>query len=160
MLSIIAAMDKNYGIGYGGKLPWRLPADLKRFKDLTRGHAVLMGRKTYESIGRPLPERRNIVITRDKNFSAPGCEIAASLAEAIALAGDGEAFVIGGGEIYSQAMPFSGRLYITEVEGDFQTDTFFPKIDLGVWEEESRESHEPDEKNPHKYGFVVYGRKK
>lgn len=125
-ISIIAAVGKNLAIGKDGKLLWRISDDLKRFKQLTAGHAIIMGRKTFESIGRALPNRTNIVITRNPDFKADGVLIAGSLEEAIQKAGDGEIFIIGGGEIYSQALPIADKLYLTLVESGVDGDTFFP----------------------------------
>ena len=128
-ISIIAAMDEHRGIGKGNKLPWHISADLIRFKQLTTGHTVIMGRKTFESIGRPLPDRRNIILTHDLSYNSLGCEISTSIKEAIGMAqasGETEVFIIGGGEIFSQAIIFADQLYLTIVNGDFHADTFFP----------------------------------
>jgi dihydrofolate reductase len=129
-ISIIAAIDQKRGIGKDNKLPWDIPEDMQRFRDKTKGHAIVMGRKTFESIGRPLPNRVNIVVTRDKDYKAEGCTICPSLEEALIKAKEidkDEIFVIGGGEIYRQALPFSDKLYLTLVEGDYGADTFFPE---------------------------------
>ena len=130
MISIIAAMGKNRVIGKDGKIPWRLPGDSARFKKITSGHPVIMGRKTFESIGKPLPHRTNIIITRQKKFVAPGCEVVSSLEEAIIRAasfpGAEEVFIIGGGEIYKQAMNVANRIYLTLIEEDFDGDAYFP----------------------------------
>lgn len=126
---IIVAHDNKRGIGARNQLLWRLPEDLKRFKKLTLNHPVIMGRKTFESIGRPLPQRTNIIITRQSDYSAPGCLMANSLKQALAKAVklDNQAvFIIGGGQIYCQALPLADKLYITHVKGDFKADTFFP----------------------------------
>lgn len=145
-VSIIAAIDSRRGIGKGGRLMWHIGEDMKHFKEVTSGHTVIMGRKTYESIGRSLPNRVNIVITKNRDFRADGCVIASSLEEALADANkrkSAEIFIIGGGEIYKQAMPFADRLYLTIVEGDFGADTFFPSYEnFGkiVSEKESQES--------------------
>lgn len=131
-VSIIAAIDSARGIGKGGRLMWHIGEDMKRFKEVTSGHTVIMGRKTFESIGRPLPNRVNIVVTKNHDFRADGCVIASSLNEALAAAykeKSGEIFIIGGGEIYRQAMPFADKLYLTIVEGDFGADTFFPSYE-------------------------------
>lgn len=132
VISVVAAIQKkDRGIGKDGHLLWRLPEDLKRFKTLTMGHPIVMGSKTFRSIGKPLPGRINIVVTRNPDFSAEGCEICGSLQEAIALGGrkDSEIFVIGGGEIYAQALPLADNLYLTEVESEVEADTFFPTLD-------------------------------
>lgn len=130
-LTLIAALDDERGIGKGGKLPWHISADLKRFKRLTTGHPIIMGRKTFESIGKPLPERTNIVITRDESLNAPGCVVAHSLKDALAAAetapGSDEAFVIGGAEIYALALPRADRLELTLVSGTHRADAFFPE---------------------------------
>jgi dihydrofolate reductase len=140
VVSLIVAMDRNRVIGAGGRLPWHIPEDLKRFRRLTLGHHVVMGRKTWESIGRPLPGRTNIVVTRDRNFAAEGVLVTHSLEAALALAvGDKEVFVIGGGALYAQALPLADRLYITEVHGEFAGDTWVPEPPAGAWREVSRE---------------------
>lgn len=158
MISLIAAIGKNNELGKKNTLLWHMPADMKHFRETTSGHAVLMGRKTFESIGRPLPKRRNIVITRDASFAADGVEAAHSLEEALALVkNEDEAFVIGGAEIYKQSLPFAGRLYITHVGAeDKAADAFFPEIIPVVWNEISREEHPADADNPHAYAFSVY----
>lgn len=140
-VSLIAAVAANGVIGNGNALPWRLPEDLKRFKALTLGHPVIMGRKTFESIGRPLPGRRNIVISRNTLFAAEGCETAPSLDAALAsCAGTtNEIFVIGGAQIYSEAMPLADRLYLTELRRDFPGDARFPEFNRQDWRESSRE---------------------
>lgn len=130
-ISIIAAVGRNRELGKNNKLLWHIPEDMKRFKELTSGHAVIMGRKTFESIGRPLPHRTNIIVTRDPNFNAKGCIIAHSLDEALRLAplaqgNNEEVFVIGGGQIYEQALPFTHKLYLTVVDAETDADTFFP----------------------------------
>lgn len=139
-LALVVAMARNRGIGLGGALPWHLPEDLKRFKALTLGHALVMGRKTHQSIGRPLPGRRNIVVTRS-GATFPGCETAASLGEALALARQTDALpmVIGGAELYAQALPQATHLYLTQVDRDVEADTFFPALDAHEWEEVGRE---------------------
>lgn len=147
-------MSKNRVIGDSNSLIWSLPNDLKRFKQLTTGQTVIMGRKTYESIGRPLPNRRNIIITRDENYEAIGCEIVNSLEEALLLSGE-DCFIIGGGEIYKQSLPIADKIYLTLIQEDFQGDTSFPELG-DEWVKISREDHESDEKNPHKYSFIEY----
>jgi dihydrofolate reductase len=129
-ISIIAAIDTNRGLGKSGKLPWYLPGELKRFKALTMGHPIIMGRKTYESIGRPLPGRTNIIITRDQSFQAEGCVVVHSLDEAIIVAkgvpGADEVFIIGGGEIYQQALSITTKVYLTIIDAAYDVDTYFP----------------------------------
>lgn len=132
-ISLIAALDRQGGIGLDGKIPWHLPEDLARFKQITMGRPIIMGRKTYESIGRPLPGRRNIVITSQRDYEAPGCDIVHSLDQALRLAGEGEVFVIGGATLYQEALPRAHRLYLTHVDGTFSADTFFPEFDAGEW---------------------------
>lgn len=160
MISIIAAMAENRVIGVNNTLPWRLPADLRHFRRLTTGHHVIMGRRNYESIGKPLPDRTNIVVTRNPRYQAPGCKVRHSLEEALHDAGnDPEVFVIGGAEIYRQAMDKADRIYLTMVHADISGDTWFPEFDTREWNEISRARHEADEKNPYAYSFVTYDRK-
>jgi dihydrofolate reductase len=155
MLSLLVAVAHNGVIGRHNRLPWRLSADLKRFRALTLGHHVLMGRKTYESIGRPLPGRTNVVITRQPDFQAEGIMVAHSLEEALALAaGDEQIFVAGGAEIYRQALPRVDRIYLTVIHHDFEGDTFLFDLDKSVWRETSRVDYLPDDKNPYPYSFV------
>jgi len=158
ILSIIVAADENNVIGAGNKLLWNLPDDMKHFRELTKGHPVIMGRKTHESIGRVLPDRRNIVISRRKDLIIDGCEVVDSLDRAIELVMDdpsGEAFIIGGGEIYRQSMDRADRIYFTRVHGEFTGDTFFPEID-GKWKEISREMHEKDERHGYSFLFIQF----
>lgn len=161
-ISIIAAMGENRAIGLAGKIPWHLPADFKRFKELTLGHPVVMGNKTFESIGKPLPGRTNIVLAKDPEYVAEGCAVVHSLDDAFALAGkeDKEVFVIGGGSVYALAMSMADIIYLTKVQGIFEGDVFFPEIDESEWRLVSSESHLKDEKNAYDYTFCVYERKK
>ena len=160
MISIIAAMAENRVIGVNNSLPWRLPADLRHFRQLTTGHHVIMGRRNYESIGKPLPDRTNIVITRNPAYQAPGCWVKHSLAEALQnTQNDPEVFIIGGAEIYRQAIGDADRIYLTLVHADISGDTFFPEFDMREWRETSRVRHEADEKNSYAYSFVTYDRK-
>jgi len=159
MISIIAAMGKNRELGFEGAIPWHLPDDLKRFKQITRGHAVIMGRKTFQSIGKPLPERENIVITRQGGYSAPGCVVAASMEEALRDASrDNESFIIGGAEIYKLGLPYADRLYLTVVDVAVPADTFFPEFDESEWSIAKMEPHPADEKHPYPFVFEVYDR--
>ena len=159
-VSLIVAMANNRVIGINNTLPWHLPADLKHFKTLTMGHHILMGRKTYESIGKPLPGRTSVVITRNHDYRAEGVTIAHTLEEAIALSDDDtEIFIIGGAELYRQAIQLSDRIYLTEIELETTGDAHFTELDKNVWQESSRISHAPDEKNLHHYHFVSYDRK-
>jgi len=143
-IAIIAAMANNRVIGNRGALPWHLPEDLKHFKEMTAGRPVIMGRKTFESIlavlGKPLPNRRSIVVTRSAHYASPGCEVATSLAGAIHIAGAQAAFVIGGAEIYAQALPLADNLYLTEIDARFDGDAWFPEFDRSEWLETNRES--------------------
>lgn len=163
-ISLILAMDELRGIGINNKLPWRLPADLAFFKKTTLGHTILMGRKTYESIGRPLPGRQNVVLTRDASFVAEGCEVVHSAEEVAAAYGRAgskaaeELFVIGGAEVYDLMLPQADRMYITEIAHRFEADAFFPEVDRGQWRVVSREKGIRDEKNPYDFEFVIYER--
>lgn len=158
MISLIAAMDKNRLIGAGGKIPWHLPLDFAYFKETTMGKPIIMGRTTFESIGRPLPGRKNIVLTRGE-FAHEGVEVAHSFGEACEKAEEREeVFVIGGAQVYAQALPFADRLYITFVEGEFSGDTFFPEVDWSLWKEVKSEHRGADEKNQHAMTFTVFER--
>lgn len=162
LLSIIVAVSENGVIGLNNQLIWRLPDDLKRFKKLTLGHPMIMGRKTFESIGKPLPGRQSIIITRDKNFSFEGTIVVHSLDDAIVEAkktGTDEAFVIGGGDIYNQVQKVSDKLYITEVHTETEGDTFFKIENPDLWEEVAREKHLSDEKHEFSFDFVDFRRK-
>jgi dihydrofolate reductase len=159
MISLIAAIGKNNELGKGNTLLWKLPADMERFKKITSLHTIIMGRKTFESIGRPLPNRRNIIITRDVNYKNGDVEVAHSLSEALDMVGNNneEIFIIGGGELYTQTMPIADKLYITHIDAtDANADTFFPEIIPIVWNEISHEEHKKDEKNLFDYTFSVY----
>lgn len=154
-LTIIVAFDAQRGIGINNTLPWHIPGELPRFKRITTGHAIIMGRKTFESIGRPLPGRRNIVLTRNSNWQKDGVEVVSSLQAAIQLAGDAEAFVIGGADIYEQALPLCDELLVTEIHQNFACDAFFPVIDKEQWKEVERTT-QYCEKNKFDYAFVTY----
>lgn len=159
-LSMIVAMDDNQLIGNNNALPWHLPADLGYFKKVTTGKTVLMGRKTHESIGRPLPNRRNVIVSRNANFEAQGCEVVSSIDAALELAkDDDEVMVMGGASFYEQMLPSVDRLYITYIEGSYEGDAYFPEFNKEAFKQISRESHAPDEKNPHTYHFTVLDRK-
>ena len=158
-LSLIVAMADNHGIGHNNRLPWHLPADLKHFRAITLGKPVLMGRKTWESIGRPLPGRTNIVITRNADYLAADCVVVHSLDEALRAAGSaGEVMVIGGAELYRQALPQADTLYLTLVHGEFEGDTRFPDWRPDDWRETARIDHGPDDRNPHAYSFITLER--
>ncbi len=158
-LSIIAAMDELRVIGWKNRLPWRLPADLQRFKRLTMGHTLLMGRKTFESIGRALPGRSSVVVTRQTNLAPEGVRVAHSLEEALELTTGEQVFVTGGAELYQQTLAKSRRLYLTLIQAQFEGDAFFPEIADSLWQLVSEEFHEPDEKNAYPYYFRVYERR-
>lgn len=156
-------MANNRVIGKSNDLPWYLPADLKHFKELTTGHAVIMGRKTFDSIvqrlGMPLPNRTNIVVTRDQDYKSEGVIVAHSIEEAIRDAKDQEIFVIGGEQIFNLALPLTDRLMTTEVSANIDGDTYFPEYDKNTFVEVAREDHVKDDKNPYNYSFVTLQRK-
>lgn len=154
-LSMIVAYDQNKLIGIKNKLPWHLSADLKRFKSLTTGNAVIMGYNTYRSIGRPLPNRHNIVLTNEENLE--GCDTATSLDDALDLVKPGEEpIVIGGAQVYALALPHVSRLYVTEVAAKLEGDAYFPDFDLSHWQEVWREEHSKDKDNQYDYTFTNY----
>ena len=160
-LSLIAAMDKNRLIGKDNALPWHLPADLKHFKKVTMDKPILMGRKTYDSIGRPLPGRKNIVLTRAANTQIEGVTVVNSLDEAIAAVADAEELmVIGGSSIYQLLLPEAERLYLSFVEGEFEGDAWFPEFDEDEWQITDDKTQAPDEKNAHACRFVTYEKNK
>ena len=161
MISLIAAIGKNNELGKNNTLVWNMPADLKFFRQKTSGHSVIMGRKTFESIGRPMPNRRNIIITRDLSYQKDGVEVVHSLKEALDLVPNKseEIFIIGGEEIFKQAMPLADKLYITHIDAkDKDANVFFPEIIPVVWNEISHEEYEKDDKNPFNYTFSTYER--
>ncbi len=153
-ISIVVAISTNHAIGKNNQLLWHLPADLKHFKEITTGHPIIMGRKTYDSIGRPLPNRRNIVITRNKDLQIAGVEMVSSVEEAISLCKqENEVFIIGGAEIYKHALPLTNRIYLTTVHQHYEADAFFPELDENEWLTIAQEAHEADEKNSVAYTF-------
>ena len=159
--SLIVAAAENDVIGRQNDLPWRLSADLRRFKELTMGHAIVMGRKTYESIGRPLPGRRMIVVTRQPGYAAEGAEVAGDMQAAVDLAaqqGETELFIIGGAEIFAHFLPMADRLYWTHVHANVDGDVTFPAFDRGAWQLVESVRHEADAKNEHPYSFELYER--
>lgn len=156
-INIIVAVDAAGGIGINNSMPWHLPEDMARFKQLTTGNPVIMGRKTFDSIGRVLPNRRNIVITRNSQWARDGVETASSLEAAVALAGDAQAYIIGGAEVYSQAMAIADQLIVTEIAETFQCDAFFHKPDPAIWHETAREPHVSALADLH-YAFVTWQR--
>jgi len=159
-LAVIAAVARNGVIGRTGALPWHLSADLKRFKSLTTGHPIIMGRKTYASIGRPLPNRRSLVVTRDRSFRAEGVEVVHGLEEALeATRHADQRFVIGGAAIFTEALPLATELYLTRVHADVDGDVFFPAFDASEWELVEEERHAADEKNDYAMTFQVYRRR-
>ncbi|WP_299054960.1 dihydrofolate reductase [uncultured Polaribacter sp.] len=162
MITIIAAIATNNALGKDNDLIWHLPADLKRFKKVTTGHHILMGRNTFESIGKPLPNRTTIIITRNKNYFKDGCLVANSIEEAIKLVeNDANIFIIGGAQIYKEAIEkdLVDQLDITQVHQEFEADVFFPQIDLSVWKEVRRENFTADDKNKYDYSFISYQKK-
>ncbi len=162
IISFVVAMDRNCLIGTGGSLPWRLPDDMKHFRQVTMDKYVLMGRVTYESIPirfRPLSGRTNIILTRQVGYNAPGCLVVHSLAEAIAAAaGQPELMVIGGAQLYEQLLPQANRLYLTLVDGEFVGDVFFPTFDKAQWREVSRQKHGRDDRHPFPFTFLLLER--
>ncbi len=159
MISIIVATSMNNVIGVQGDLPWKLSDDLKRFKQLTLGKPIVMGRLTWESIGRPLPGRQNIVLTRQVDFAADGCDVVASPAAALAVAGNAEEImIIGGGQVYELFMPKASRLYVTRVHATVDGDAYFPAIDEATWQLVDREPHEADDVNQYAFEFRTYER--
>lgn len=141
-ISLIVAVSSNHVIGKDNTLPWHLPEDLKRFRALTTGHHIIMGRKTYESLGRLLPDRTTVIVTRNRNFQVEGAVVVHSLTQAIeACANDSEAFIIGGAELYQQGLQYAQKLYLTQVNASIEGDAFFPPIDAQMWQEVARESH-------------------
>ena len=157
-LCVIVAIDSAGGIGINNTLPWHLPQDLAHFKRTTSGHPIIMGRKTFDSIGRPLPKRRNIVITRNPDWSHAGVESVSSLQAAASLVADCDAFIIGGAEIYAQALPLATRLIVTEIGKRFDCDAFFPAIDPQLWRETARQNQR-DAGDEFDYAFVTYERR-
>ena len=157
-LTLVVAIDAGNGIGIDNRMPWHLPQDLAHFKRVTLGKPVIMGRKTFDSIGRPLPGRRNIVITRNADWSRDGAERAPSLEAAIALTGGAPASIIGGAQIFNTAIAFADAMIVTHIDHRFTCDTFFPGIDPAVWQETARESHRADEQGLD-YAYVTYVRK-
>jgi dihydrofolate reductase len=157
-ISLIWAQDENGLIGKAGRLPWRLPADMAWFRRQTMGKPILMGRKTFESIGKPLPGRRNLVLSR-QDMAIEGCTVVHGLDDARTAAFDAEEImVIGGAEIYALALPEAERMYVTRIHHGFEGDVYFPPFEKGQWEEVLREDHGPDEKNPYAYSFIIFER--
>ena len=160
MISIIVAVAENNVIGKDNDLIWKLPRDMKHFKETTTGHYIIMGRKTFESNGRPLPNRTNVIITRDKNYKAEGCVVVHSLEDAIKEAKDDpEAFIIGGGVVYKMAIPLVDRIYLTRIHHSFEGDTYFPEINMEEWNITDQREFEPDEKNKYPFTILTLDRK-
>lgn len=161
VISIIVAIGNNRVVGINNSLPWKLPADMEHFKQLTLGKPVIMGQKTFESIGKPLSGRINIILTRDRNFKPEGCIVAHSIEEALnAAKGSNEVMIAGGVSIYAQFLPLADRMYLTLVEGDFKGDAFFPEFDYNDWDETGRVLRPADDKNSHQCTFLVLQKKK
>jgi dihydrofolate reductase len=159
-ISLIVAMARNRTIGVNNTLPWRIPEDLRHFKALTMGHHMIMGRKTFDSIGKPLPGRTTVIVTRNAALKAEGCIVAHSLQDAVkACAGDEEIFVVGGAELYAQALPLATTLYLTEIHQDVEGDAHFPQFNQGEWTEVARVRHSQAEPQSLEYDFVTYRRK-
>jgi len=160
IISMIVAAAENNAIGKNNGMLWRLPNDFKYFKDKTSGHTIIMGRKTYDSMGKALHNRRNIIVTRDKDLKLPDATITHSIEEALSLGqSEEEVFIIGGAEIYKQGMPLANRIYLTRVHQRYDADAFFPEPDPEIWKEVSSERHEADEKNNVAYTFTVLERR-
>lgn len=161
IISLIVAMDENRVIGYNNKLPWNLPSELKYFRETTKAKPVIMGRKTYESIGRPMPDRLNIIVTRDKNYKADKCIVVNTKEDAVKTAKDAdEVMVIGGSEIYKLFFPIANRLYLTKVHGNFKGDTSFPEFNEDEWVKVKEKFVEKDSENEYSYTIVVLERKR
>nr|WP_289036599.1 dihydrofolate reductase [uncultured Allobacillus sp.] len=159
MYSLMVAFDENQVIGYQNGMPWHLPNDLKYFKKVTTGKPIVMGRKTFESIGRPLPNRENIIMTRDENYQQEGCTIIHSWDELERFNDHDEIIIIGGAQLFEKAIDFVDRMYVTIIHDTFEGDTYFPKVNWNHWEEVSKQKGIVDEKNKHEHDFYVYERK-
>ncbi|MDX5444151.1 MAG: dihydrofolate reductase [Hymenobacteraceae bacterium] len=161
MIAIVVATAENNAIGKNNELLWHLPADLKHFKQLTTGHPIIMGRKTFESIGKPLPNRTSIIVTRQADYKQENCVVVQDVKSALEKAQklDEQVFIIGGGEIYKEMLPFTDTIYLTKVHDTFDADTFFPELNPDNWQETEREDFKPDEKNKYAYSFITLKRK-
>jgi dihydrofolate reductase len=160
IVTMVVAIGENNAIGKNNELLWYLPKDLRHFKTITSGHTVIMGRKTFESVGKPLPKRRNIIITRNTEFAVEGAEVVHTIEDALELCkADEEVFIIGGAEIYKMAMKHTDKIYLTVVHENFEADAFFPEIDWNLWTETAAEKHLPDEKNNLSFTFSTLERK-
>ncbi|MDX8386971.1 MAG: dihydrofolate reductase [Ghiorsea sp.] len=158
MISLIWAMDQQRLIGADNQMPWHLPADMAWFREHTLGKSILMGRKTFDSIGKPLPKRRNLILSRQKDLTIEGCEVVHDLAEVAQSFEGEELMVMGGAEIYALAMPFAQRLYCTNIQTSFEGDAWFPEMDMSAWQRTTKQQHQPDEKNKYPYQFEIYQR--
>ena len=158
MISLIWAMDQQRLIGADNQMPWHLPADMAWFRQHTLGKSVLMGRKTFDSIGKPLPKRRNIILSRQQNLNIEGCEVIHNLDDAAQQFEDDELMVMGGAEIYALALPLAQRLYCTKIEHSFAGDAWFPEVDMSGWQQTHLEQHQADDKNKYNYRFEIYER--
>jgi dihydrofolate reductase len=160
VISIIAALAKNRVIGKDNKLPWNLPADLRHFKELTLGKPIIMGQRTFESLGKPLPGRKNIILSLDENFNPPGCIVAHSIEEALKKAGDSkEVMICGGASVYKQFLPLAHKMYLTMIDAEFEGDAFFPEFNWTDWRQVERVENQPDKENSYKYTFVILQRR-
>ena len=157
-MEIVVAMTSNHVIGQNGDMPWHLPADLVHFKELTSGHAIIMGRRTWESIGKPLPNRLNIVVTRQEDYVAEDVTVVHSLEDGIVAAGTQRIFLVGGGEMYKEALPIASKMHITRIDALIDGDTKFPEIDESIWQCKSRVNRSADEKNPYDLVFETWVR--
>ena len=153
-ITLVAAMAANRAIGLDGQMPWHLPRELKHFKETTMGKPIVMGRKTWESIGRALPGRQNLVVTRNPDYIAPGCDVAGSLQDAVKMAAGEEVMIIGGGQLYTEAMPMADRMVLTRVDCEPKADTWFPEWDEAQWAETASRDELPDDKNPFAYRVI------
>ena len=158
-ITLVAAMANNSAIGLDGQMPWHLPRELKHFKETTMGKPIVMGRKTWESIGRALPGRQNLVVTRNPQFGAPGCDVAGSLEAAVEMAAGKEVMIIGGGQLYAEEMPHADRIVLTRVDCEPGADTWFPEWNKTEWEEVACRDEAPDEKNPYAYSVMELERR-
>lgn len=161
-VTLIAAIARNRVIGKDGDLPWRLPADFRHFKRTTVGHPLIMGRRTFESLGKPLPDRTNIVVTRNRDYRPEGAVVVSSFDDAMRVARqqNTDVFIGGGEDVFRHFLPSADRMILTWIDEEFEGDTFFPAFDESEWRVVSREDHEPDEKNRYRYSFVVYERRR
>jgi dihydrofolate reductase len=157
-MEIVVAMTSNHVIGQNGDMPWHLPADLVHFKELTSGHAIIMGRRTWESIGKPLPNRLNIVVTRQEDYAAEDVTVVHSLEDGIVAAGTQRIFLVGGGEMYKEALPIASKMHVTRIDALIDGDTKFPEIDESIWQCKSRVNRSADEKNPYDLVFETWER--